>query len=153
MASDSPDEEVCRYCSGEEQWILLVIAKGRAPATNALLGLGKQHGPGRVREGGTFYLSWFRVVYVPHQVRSVLNFDITHPVLYSVWLEYILLAVSNFNPSKVFIWSQVIRLKAKGKQYEEDSLAFLIFDHKSFKKSEAMRAGVLFVFCMGSPVQ
>lgn len=82
-----------------------------------------------------------------------LTFDITHPVLYSVWLEFILLAVSYFNPSKVFVGNQIIRLKTKGKQYEEDSLAFLIFDHKSFKKSKAMHAGVLFVFRLGSPVQ
>lgn len=82
-----------------------------------------------------------------------LTFDITHPVLYSVWMEFVLLAVSYFNPSKVFVWNQIIRLKTKGKQYEEDSLAFLIFDHKSFKKSKAMHAGVLFVFCLGSPVQ
>lgn len=96
---------------------------------HTLLGLGKLHPSGR-RGGYFLFVSVWFCLFMSCLQSEVFLTLFSHTVYLVVYgVHY---SSHCFNPSKVFIWNQIIRFKTK--LYTEDSLTlislWIIFDHK-----------------------
>lgn len=132
---DSPEEEVYWFYAEEVQWTLFtVVTKGRSPLLNP-------PGSGRVASiwenrgvPSSCHGSVLSVCVTP-QVRSVLNFVLTHSVLSNVWSALPELLFQPFQSFYLEPPHYIENKQTKNKPCKENSLAlislWIILDHNN----------------------